>query len=173
MPLMSNGKTSRELQMSVILWLSYHFHRYYDLGFSICHDLLIIVKKTSMTNSLQLVSLLVVIDFKWMAVQLLLACWVTLQSILVKLQRSKVQAPRMSKKLMSTLASQGVHCAQGTTIWIWFVICTGLCVCLCNCFFVGHFCAVPLTFWSNIGLGNKSLWSLFSALKALIIGGVR
>ena len=84
MTLMSNGKTSRELQMSVILWLSYHFHRYYDLGFSICHDLLIIVKKTSMTNSLQLVSLLVVIDFKWMAVQLLLACWATLQSILVK-----------------------------------------------------------------------------------------
>ena len=84
MRLMSHGKTSRELQMSVILWLSYHFHRYYDLGFSICHDLLIIVKKTSMTNSLQLVSLLVVIDFKWMAVQLLLACWATLQSILVK-----------------------------------------------------------------------------------------
>ena len=137
MTLMSNGKTSRELQMSVILWLSYHFHRYYDLGFSICHDLLIIVKKTSMTNSLQLVSLLVVIDFKWMAVQLLLACWVTLQSILVKLQKSKVQAPRMSKKLMSTLASQGVvHCSQGRTAWF---VCTGLCVFLYSCLFVGHF----------------------------------
>ena len=81
---MSHGKTSQDLQMSVILWLSYHFHRYYDLGFSICHDLLIIVTKTSMTNSLQSVSLLVVIDFKWMVVQLLLACSATLQSILVE-----------------------------------------------------------------------------------------
>ena len=81
---MSHEKTSQDLQMSVILWLSYHFHRYYDLGFSICHDLLIIVTKTSMTNSLQLASLLVVIDFKWMVVQLLLACSATLQSILVE-----------------------------------------------------------------------------------------
>ena len=81
---MSHGKTSQDLQMSVILWLSYHFHRYYDLGFSICHDLLIIFTKTSMTNSLQLVSLFVVIDSKCMAAQLLLACWATLQRKLVE-----------------------------------------------------------------------------------------